>query len=919
MADVSAIAAAPWLLDADDVKFDVMSDAPDETRSELGFLLERRLLSYEAAEACRVEAIAALSSALSGSMQEAAPLFCTDAYATPFRYTVKLGLTPAVTSALLEFRSSSLASVIEAELGEDAALVGLSCALTERGAASLPPHQPVLENHQPCLRAHVALGRASRQCGAMLIWPGSHSDDAVPCDEDASLCMDLGSGDGLLSGPELWCGACSHIGMRRYAVSLVLTFAPPAMLYEWCGPDVMPILPHLLGRLSVANMGSALQGGHLSAPRPWASNSEADAWYLPPGSPFLPPGSEYLRRNAAGVSGSRAPPALKAQLAPGHSQRTPEHCARRNPPPPPSSSSGLPAHAQELAAFSVFSCLLMPSHAFPCLHARAQELAAFSDDGWLFGSFGDAGDLGGSVRMDPAGSHRQALQRSMQQLHAISRRLSLASASSVAATAPAAAVPAAAVPAAAPVAAVAAPTVDVPRPLVEVLLALVCRLPNKEPRVRKCLEALQIALRGGSGAMSGAISVEGEEGIGPAEEGPVRVPLVALGLIRSYRVAGEHIHTFLDSLLSTGSEDMPERAPQLTAAELAARWRAAHDPRAVDRSHQAHGERTRAADFAEALDASTHGDTRAVLAWVDDGKGSIDARGGQGPSTLLMNASAAGQSSTVRALLRRHASLDIQDDNGSTALHLAASHGSLPVVRRLLLAGATLDVCDVNGESALHRAERFRHLPTARLLRGQTFAPRTLRGLLSAAEASRLVRMREALGSQGRTFMDGCTSHEVLFLHARRSRPIVEQCGCASLVEMLMQAMRQADPRRPLRRGDDHHRLTVRSCELHTYAQGGALMDRDHRDAGSSITMSVLLSDPAQSTGGDFLTWEAAARGVNDDEPHATAIPHRLGRGDAILFRSEDYHNVSPITSGTRHSLVIELWAGVANDFDRNS
>ena len=364
MADVSAIAAAPWLLDADDVKFDVMSDAPDETRSELGFLLERRLLSYEAAEACRVEAIAALSSALSGSMQEAAPLFCTDAYATPFRYTVKLGLTPAVTSALLEFRSSSLASVIEAELGEDAALVGLSCALTERGAASLPPHQPVLENHQPCLRAHVALGRASRQCGAMLIWPGSHSDDAVPCDEDASLCMDLGSGDGLLSGPELWCGACSHIGMRRYAVSLVLTFAPPAMLYEWCGPDVMPILPHLLGRLSLANMGSALQGGHLSAPRPWASNSEADAWYLPPGSPYLPPGSEYLRRNAAGVSGSRAPP-------------RPQNAAR--PRPLTAHSRALRASQPSSAALLLLSpactcpgarrllSLLMPSHAFPCL------------------------------------------------------------------------------------------------------------------------------------------------------------------------------------------------------------------------------------------------------------------------------------------------------------------------------------------------------------------------------------------------------------------------------------------------------------------------------------------------------------------------------------------------------------------------
>ena len=37
-----------------------------------------------------------------------------------------------------------------------------------------------------------------------------------------------------------------------------------------------------------------------------------------------------------------------------------------------------------------------------------------------------------------------------------------------------------------------------------------------------------------------------------------------------------------------------------------------------------------------------------------------------------------------------------------------------------------------------------------------------------------------------------------------------------------------------------------------------------------------------------------------------------------VLFRSEDYHNVSPVTRGVRNVLVIELWAGPTNGVDRN-
>ena len=96
-------------------------------------------------------------------------------------------------------------------------------------------------------------------------------------------------------------------------------------------------------------------------------------------------------------------------------------------------------------------------------------------------------------------------------------------------------------------------------------------------------------------------------------------------------------------------------------------------------------------------------------------------------------------------------------------------------------------------------------------------------------------------------------------------------------------------------------------------------MNNDHRDYGSTLSMSVLLCEPSEFEGGQFVTYDvpdAERRPMRDDDP---VIVHELRRGDGVLFRSEDYHNVSPVTRGVRHALVIELWAGKANSVDRNS
>ena len=46
----------------------------------------------------------------------------------------------------------------------------------------------------------------------------------------------------------------------------------------------------------------------------------------------------------------------------------------------------------------------------------------------------------------------------------------------------------------------------------------------------------------------------------------------------------------------------------------------------------------------------------------------------------------------------------------------------------------------------------------------------------------------------------------------------------------------------------------VRSAELHYYAAGGSVADPGHRDQGSLITLSVLLSDPSEYQGGVLTT-----------------------------------------------------------------
>mmetsp|Transcript_52684 Transcript_52684/g.114959 ORF Transcript_52684/g.114959 Transcript_52684/m.114959 type:complete len:85 (-) Transcript_52684:48-302(-) len=83
-------------------------------------------------------------------------------------------------------------------------------------------------------------------------------------------------------------------------------------------------------------------------------------------------------------------------------------------------------------------------------------------------------------------------------------------------------------------------------------------------------------------------------------------------------------------------------------------------------------------------------------------------------------------------------------------------------------------------------------------------------------------------------------------------------------------------------------------------------MDPEHRDDGSLLTISVLLSRSEDFRGGAFSTFNGNER-----------VEHPMQRGDGVLFLSEKRHNVSAV-EGDRRTLVLELWDAPRNQHSRH-
>jgi hypothetical protein len=118
--------------------------------------------------------------------------------------------------------------------------------------------------------------------------------------------------------------------------------------------------------------------------------------------------------------------------------------------------------------------------------------------------------------------------------------------------------------------------------------------------------------------------------------------------------------------------------------------------------------------------AAEKGDAQAMAAWLDE-SGGVDARCAEHDgATLLMAATNGGQEATVRMLLQRGASVNLQDSGGITALILAAITGRTTTVQALLDAKADASLQTISGRTALMLAEQWKHTAAAQLLRQHT-------------------------------------------------------------------------------------------------------------------------------------------------------------------------------------------------------
>ena len=95
--------------------------------------------------------------------------------------------------------------------------------------------------------------------------------------------------------------------------------------------------------------------------------------------------------------------------------------------------------------------------------------------------------------------------------------------------------------------------------------------------------------------------------------------------------------------------------------------------------------------------------------------------------------------------------------------------------------------------------------------------------------------------------------------------------------------------------------VNFRTIECHEYHAGGRLTDARHFDAGSIITMDIMLAEP----GVDFDDGEFVTKEVD-----GTYSTHTFEKGDCLLFVSHKLHNVRPVTRGKRVALVAEIWHG---------
>ena len=244
-------------------------------------------------------------------------------------------------------------------------------------------------------------------------------------------------------------------------------------------------------------------------------------------------------------------------------------------------------------------------------------------------------------------------------------------------------------------------------------------------------------------------------------------------------------------------------------------------------------------------------------------------------------------------------------------------HGDAPIYEQLVKIAARSPLPlspTADGLDEAHRAAQADFDQCVAAGGGQSPAEQSsvhvLRGVLSATDIAQLHEAAAASLAEQKTWprrrrtpmgADGydvrySEEHVLLFLHLDR---FLERSWPA-LYASIVGAMRAHESAHEL------GPLNVRCIELHKYMPGGGVVSVGHRDMGSSLTMSVQLSEPCEMVGGGFVTWS-----------EGNPVAHQLARGDAVLFRSEKVHNVARLLRGVRRSLVVELWSHDTNTKSR--
>ena len=140
-------------------------------------------------------------------------------------------------------------------------------------------------------------------------------------------------------------------------------------------------------------------------------------------------------------------------------------------------------------------------------------------------------------------------------------------------------------------------------------------------------------------------------------------------------------------------------------------------------------------------EAATRGDEAAVRESLDGGGQKINATFNDGSAsglTLLMIASQWGHADMVDCLIRRGATVDLQDSEGRTALMAAATKGHRRIVETLLDHSAEVDLENTSGGTALMTAatKGHEHIVHTLLERGAAVAHRASDGATALMNAA---------------------------------------------------------------------------------------------------------------------------------------------------------------------------------------